>query len=260
MPFRWSVPLWCHFWRHTMSICLSSMIVIFIIGQDVVQVLHCILFISSSSATNKQSVETHWRCCTYFASHQNFPLDLVTMILVWPSFCHYSCKVMIFFFYDFSNPSAASLFFPLKDLFIYLSEKEREHTSGRGRGRGRENLKLTPHWAWSLTWGSVPRSWNHDLSQKPRVGCWLCHTGTLPGASSREPLAIGKRPPLLDQSIYLLSAWTHELYAFSNLHSLSYSYFSFHFVTDLATECFLKLAPGFLTSVAFSFFLKIFYF
>ena len=46
--------------------------------------------------------------------------------------------------------------------------RERAQSKGerqREREGERENLKQAPCSAQSLTWGSIPRSWDHDLSQ-----------------------------------------------------------------------------------------------
>ena len=58
--------------------------------------------------------------------------------------------------------------------FIVFWERKRESMTGRGRVEERENLKQTPHWAWSLTLGLISRPWDHDLSQ---MLSWLCHPG-----------------------------------------------------------------------------------
>lgn len=50
-------------------------------------------------------------------------------------------------------------FFFLKSI-IYLLE--REHEPGGGAGGKGESLKRTPHWAKSLTRGSIPAPWDHD--------------------------------------------------------------------------------------------------
>ena len=54
----------------------------------------------------------------------------------------------------------------------FLFKRERMGRGGEGReggrmnggerGRGRENLKQTPHSAWSLTRGLIPQPWDHD--------------------------------------------------------------------------------------------------
>ena len=50
----------------------------------------------------------------------------------------------------------------LKD-FIYFRERQKEYEQ-EGQ-RERKNLKLTPGWALSPTWGSIPWAQDHDLSQ-----------------------------------------------------------------------------------------------
>ena len=43
--------------------------------------------------------------------------------------------------------------------------RKREHTSPGERQRERQNLKQAPYSERSLTWGSVPQVWEHDLSR-----------------------------------------------------------------------------------------------
>ena len=47
---------------------------------------------------------------------------------------------------------------------FYFREKESTWVGQKGRGRKRENLKETPHSAWSQMQGSIPQSWDHDLN------------------------------------------------------------------------------------------------
>ena len=46
----------------------------------------------------------------------------------------------------------------LKD-FIYLTERESERTQAGGAAEGEGEA---PHWAGSLTWGSIPGPWDHE--------------------------------------------------------------------------------------------------
>lgn len=64
------------------------------------------------------------------------------------------------FTFSFRNSFIFSFFFQ----FIL----ERVYKLGE---RKRKNLKKTPHWVQSPTWGSIARSWEHDLKRKPGVGC-----------------------------------------------------------------------------------------
>ena len=57
--------------------------------------------------------------------------------------------------------------FFLKILFIYSWETQRERGRGRDTGRGRSRLH-----ARSLTWDSIPRSWDHALSQRQTLNSW----------------------------------------------------------------------------------------
>ena len=50
--------------------------------------------------------------------------------------------------------------------FYYFRERKRGH--GRG-GERRENLKQSPCSAWGPMWGSVPLSWDRDLSQNQEL-------------------------------------------------------------------------------------------
>ena len=50
-----------------------------------------------------------------------------------------------------------AFYFIFKIVFIYMRACE------RGRGQ-RERKKQTPRWVGSLTWGSIPKPWDHDLS------------------------------------------------------------------------------------------------
>ena len=68
------------------------------------------------------------------------------------------CVLFVLFLYIFWRFEIISFF------QTYLFEKERESMSMRGKGQGRENLKLTPHWVWSLIWGSISWPWDQDLS------------------------------------------------------------------------------------------------
>ena len=57
----------------------------------------------------------------------------------------------------------------LFNYLIYWRERERESVS-RGEGqRERDNLKQALCSAWSPTWGLIPRSWAHDLSQNQEL-------------------------------------------------------------------------------------------
>ena len=63
------------------------------------------------------------------------------------------------FMYFISNFS----FFPfIRNIYFFILEM----SGGRGRRSGREKPKQTPRSVWSLMWGSIPRSWNHDLGRK----------------------------------------------------------------------------------------------
>ena len=44
-------------------------------------------------------------------------------------------------------------------------EREKEREKERERERERENLKQAPRSVWSPTQGSIPQSWDHDLSR-----------------------------------------------------------------------------------------------
>ena len=58
-----------------------------------------------------------------------------------------------------------TLHFFLFLIFIYFRERERGSASwGRGEAEG-GNLKQTPCWAQSLTWGSISWPWDHNLSR-----------------------------------------------------------------------------------------------
>ena len=54
-------------------------------------------------------------------------------------------------------------------LFVYWDRIYKQ--KGWGRGGGKENLKQTPGWAQSWTWGSTPPPRDHDL-------CWNQESGT----------------------------------------------------------------------------------
>ena len=49
--------------------------------------------------------------------------------------------------------------------FIYLLEGEREARARTSEGEGQKDKQI-PCWARSLTWGSIPGSWDHDLSPR----------------------------------------------------------------------------------------------
>ena len=52
-------------------------------------------------------------------------------------------------------------------LFIYL----REYEQGEGQ---MEREKQNPHWEGNSTWGSIPESWDHDLTWRQTLN-WLSH-------------------------------------------------------------------------------------
>ena len=70
------------------------------------------------------------------------------------------------------------VFFFFKILFIYLRERERTWAGGGAEEEGeRENPKQIPLWVPSLTQGSIPGPWDHDLSLRQTFN-QLSHPGT----------------------------------------------------------------------------------
>ena len=97
-----------------------------------------------------------------------------------------------------------------------MRDTQRESEGQRHRQRGKE--KQASHRAESLTWGSIPGPWDHDLSQRQMLN-WLSYPGVplsvclrvyhlfslnlwliLLSALKTMPTAYPATPPKLDQS------------------------------------------------------------
>ena len=92
---------------------------------------------------------------------------------------------------DWATEVSLSLFFLKIYLLIWESERESEHKWGEGqreRNRILKQILQTSMRKEPLTWGSIPGSWDHDLSQRQILN-WLSHPG-----APKHPLLYAANP------------------------------------------------------------------
>ena len=97
--------------------------------------------------------------------------------------------------------------FVFKD-FIYLFEREKKVCMNGGecqRERGKE--KQTPCWSWSPMQGSIPESWDHDLSQRLTLNQWSHLTPVLESFCTHRQHLISSTNDALSASVLFLKLW-----------------------------------------------------
>ena len=137
-------------------------------------------------------IQLHWKVVFPFTDNSHFLFGLVSISF---HLSQGSCSITysgLFFF---------KCTYILK-IFIYFGGVEQKLEEWWRN-------KQTPHWPWSLTWGSNPGPWDHDLTWS-QIFNWLSH----PGVPHMRVLGFVMIPSFVPETCSELFYTNHICYSF----------------------------------------------